>query len=275
MIAASDSSEQSLKLYDAMRFKVLGPLRYVVADLSRLNAIGLPFKVLAKLLRKSRPGWAGSLDRAARAVAGPSLALIHAWLSTAPAADGRRYTARSIDRIETDPGEFASALDRRAPVRFDRDPAVINWMLADRWVVGDPSEAAPGYFFKDCDRHFDFAALEVTERASGRRAGFLVLRKDSLHGRRTVTVLDRCFPDPADESCVLPLALSHARAFRADRMLLPIDCLSTLEASPRLRRFFRVGERPYRLRLTRPDAELSRNLDRITLDLADGDVGFA
>jgi hypothetical protein len=275
MLAASDSSDESLKLYDAMRFKDVGPLRYVAADLSRWNVLGLPLKAIAKLVRKRRPAWAGALDRAARAVAGPSLAVISAWLATATAADGRRYAARRVERIEVGPEEFRAALDRRAPVRFDRGPAVINWMLADRWVVGDPSQATPGYYFRDCDRHFDFAALEVTERATGRRAGYVVLRTDSLHGRRTVTVLDRYLPDPADERCVLPLALARAREFGADRVLLPLDSLATVQTSSRLRRFFRVAERPYRLRLARPDAELSRALDRMTLDLADGDVGFA
>ncbi len=94
-------------------------------------------------------------------------------------------------------------------------------MLADRWVVTDPGEAVPGYYFRDHDPNFGFIALEVTDRADGRRLGFIVMRTDAIHGPRTITVLDHHFVNPADERCLLPLAVEQARAFRADRIVLP------------------------------------------------------
>ena len=274
-LAASDFSEQAGKVYEAMRFKPLGPLRFVTADLSRFNVLGLPFRALAKAVRKLRPTWADLLDRSGRAAGRPSKALLLNWLFVATAADRRRYATRRIDRIDVAAVELDADRDRRGPVRFERPPEVINWMLADRWVVTDPGEAVPGYYFRDHDPNFEFVALEVTDRAVGHRLGFVVLRADAIHGPRTITVLDHYFVNPADECCLLPLAVERARAFGADRIVLPPACRAAVEASPRLRPFFRVAERPYRLRLARADEALSRDLDRITLDLSDGEVPFA
>ena len=274
-LAASDFSEQAGKVYEAMRFKPLGPLRFLVADLSRFNVLGFPVRALAKVVRKLRPAWAGTLDRSARAVGRPAKMLLLNWLFAATASGRRRYAARHVERIDVPVAELDADRDRRGPIRFERPAEVINWMLADRWVVTDPGEAVPGYYFRDYDPHFGFIALEVTDRADGRRLGFIVMRTDAIHGPRTITVLDHHFVNPADERCLLPLAVEQARAFRADRILLPPACREPVEASRLVRSFFRVAERPYRLRLARTDEVLNRDLDRIALDLSDGEVPFA
>ena len=105
-LAASDFSEQAGKVYEAMRFKPLGPLRFLVADLSRFNVLGFPVRALAKVVRKLRPAWAGTLDRSARAVGRPAKMLLLNWLFAATASGRRRYAARHVERIDVPVAEL-------------------------------------------------------------------------------------------------------------------------------------------------------------------------
>jgi hypothetical protein len=274
-LAASEFSAEAGQMYDALRFKRLEPLRYLVADLLRFNVLGLPIRALAKLVRRFYPAWAVPLDRAARAAGWPVKRLILAWLWATTAFGRRRYSVRRVERIDMTEAELDAARDRRAPVRFYRTPAVINWMLTDRWVVTEPRDAVPGYFFSDCDPFFEFVALEVADRVDNQRLGFVVLRTDAMHGRRAVTVLDYHFSDPADERCLLLLGVELARAFRADRIVLPPACREPMKALWPIRPLFRLAERPICLRLARNDEVLNRDLDCIALDLSDGEIAFA
>jgi GNAT superfamily N-acetyltransferase len=275
-LAASKYSEEAGRMYKAMRFKTLGPLSYLLGDVSRYAVLGLPFKAAGKVLARAGAGWATPFERAARGVAAwPSKAVIYARMAAATAALGPPIEARPIDRIGVEAAALRAERDRCAPVRFERDPSVMNWMLADRWVVKHPRDAAPGYYFRDCDPRFGFEALEIAERGTGRLLGFVIFRTGTARGARVLSIVDHHSHDPADLGWLLPLAVRKARSFGADFMLLPLQCQAAVEASRPVRRYFRVENRPYCIRLAQRNEALDRDLDRITLDVADGQVGFA
>jgi hypothetical protein len=276
-LASSDFAPAAARAFKAMRFQWIGPLRYAVIDLRRFNLFGLPFRAAAKLVRMARPGTGGNtvFDRVARLAGRPTAAVCRIWLSDAASSDLRPYRARRLKSVAGIPAADPATRDAREPVRFYRDPAIIDWMLNHHWVVTDPAKATPNYQFRDTFDAFDFVALEVTARDDGRSLGFVVFRHDALHGRRTVTVVDHYFLNAADARSVLPLALGEARSFGADQLVLPPICLDSGGRSWRIRPFIRAAERQYGVRLPSRDPALESDLRAIALDLSDGEACFA
>jgi hypothetical protein len=271
--AATGFSEQSGRMFQGLRFQPLGPLRYLVADLARFNLPSLPFRALRRAAVNRGRRRTPVLDRLVDAAGWWLKAPLYALLGAATRPLRRPYTTRRVTRL--DDTSFESARDQDAPVRFFRGRDTVNWMLRERWLVTDPGQATPGYEFSDYDPLFDLVALEVRGASDGTYRGFVVLRVDSQYGRRSVTVHDHFFADPADRRVLLPLAVEQGRSVLADRIVLPEECVPAVNASPLVRWLFRTAERRYYCRTAGNDSALAAHLGEITLDLSDCDIPFA
>ena len=275
-IAVTYFTEEATRVYQGLQFKPLGPLYYLATHLARFDVISLPGRALRRAVRRLGARSTPVLDRMIAATSRPAKTLLYAAMVTATREDRRRITTRHVDQIDEPTDVWEAGLDRLTPTRFYRDPGLINWMLADRWVVTNSGQATADYHFRDRHPLFDFVALEVYDRADGRRLGFAVLRVvDDMFGLRTVTVFDHHFSDPEDRRYLLALAVEQARSVLADRIVLPLACLARVKASRLLGRLFCLEQRAYFCRPSRPDSPLSRASDELTLDLADSDVAFA
>jgi len=266
-------SEEAAPVYEALRFKPLGPLRYLKADLKRVNPVRLCASAIRKAVRRLGLERTPRFDQWVRRADGLGRSVIYR-LPTIDRGEVRdRFRARRVERL-TD-RSFELAQDATRPVRFFRDAAEINWMLEKRWVTPDVRRATPGYYFADYDPMVDFVTLEIEDRKGGKPRGFIVLRIDGKMGRRNMMVLDYHFWDVDGHECLLPVVLEQARTFQVDVVEVPALCRPQVQRSLLMRSLFREERRAYFCRPSRPNSPLSAAMERLELSLADGDLAFA
>jgi GNAT superfamily N-acetyltransferase len=268
-IGSSNASAVARRTLEPLRFASLGPLPHLVFDAARVNYAGFPLRALGRQARAAvvRPAL-GALNEALR-VASREVAL-RALLAALPR---RAYLeARAVPDL---PDDILGAADReRPPVRMVRGPATLRWMLRDPWLTTDPASDAPSYYFSDLREHFEFRLLELVRASDGAPRGFAILRLMRDRGRSSVTLLDHHLVDPGEADALLAVVLAQALAYRADQVVVSYDCAGPVARSSVLSAGFRQEFRPFDLRPSARSA-LGAVLDRVHLDLADGDSSFA
>lgn len=272
-LVATEFSEDMARVYEALRFKPLGPLPYLMANFTPLNPAGMALRGVRRVIRTITTPRTTLLDGLIRAADSVWKKLLYLVLSLASRRLRREITAKRVDRVFD--STLDAAQDAAAPVRFFRGQAEINWMLSDRWVATDPARATAGYYFRDHDPLFEYIVLEVYGRNDRHYKGFVVLRTDGTAERRNITVFDYHFRDAADQRYLLPLALEQARRFLADVIKLPLRSRAALGGSRLTHRLFCEVERTYFCHTSGPRSPLRAALDRLELAFPDGDVSFA
>lgn len=266
-------SDDVRRLYEALRFKPLGPLRYLIAEFKNANLIGMLLRGFRKLSRTLGLAHTKLLDHAIDASDRTFKTVIYALLTRALGRIRRGVIVQRVDQIRDD--AFEKVLDTSAPVRFARTSAEINWMLRERWVVTDPQRATPGYFFSDFDPLFDYVALELYGATDRDYKGFVVFRQDGACERRNLTLFDYHLKDQADIQLLFPIALEVGRGFLADVIAAPPHAEVSVQMCRLLALFVRRAERPYFCFPSGRDSLLARAAEHVELSLADGDLAFA
>jgi len=265
---------EAARVYEALRFKPLGPLEYIEGKFSRNNPLALPFRVMRKLARRNNSIGLPSLDRIIVAADALFKRLLFPLLIAYVARGRTRFEARVVDRIGSD--MFEADQDRSAPIRFRRGADIINWMIEEPWITTEPEGITGGFYFTDYKPLFRYVAIEIYGPESADHKGFVVLRHEQgLDGKRTLIVLDYHFGDSADERILLSFALGQARDFGADDMILPGVIRTDLVPLRLLGLFLRQRRRAYFCYTSRKDGPLAAAADGIHLSVSDGDFAFA
>ncbi len=272
-IVVTGFSEEAARVYEGLRFVPLGPLRYVQADFKPVNVLGMPLRLVRKLLGRLGREETPRLDEWVRWVDGLGARGLHVFLGQLTSRLDQELELKSVACLTDDTFEGAPA--GAPPARFCRGVDDINWMLRDRWVATTVAAATERYHFRDFDRLFDYRVIELYSKQDKVYKGVVVMRIDGKWGRRNLTVLDYYFPDVADRHYLVPLALKQARADWADVINLPDGCREGCEASWLLRHLVRDVERTYFCHPGRRKSLIGQAKDQLTLHLADGDQGFA
>jgi GNAT superfamily N-acetyltransferase len=253
--------------------RYMGPLQYWSGDITCLNPLALPLRKIRHIVRSLRLPGTAWLERLIKVTKEPGKNLLYVCLMVATCRRRLQISTRRVKQIK----DFSFEIDQNSsfPVRFFRGTAVINWMLNNPWVVTDPSEQTPGYWFVDYHNIFEFIALEIYGRRDGAYRGFVVMRVDTVSHIRNLTVFDFHFKNPAYQRYLIPLAIQQARIFRVDQINLPEESQPDLEGPKLIRRLFRSAERGYLCRPKDDQSPLNQALGEIKLSLADGDTPFA
>jgi GNAT superfamily N-acetyltransferase len=272
-ILAINSSLEAAQMYEALRFKPLGPLYYMSATLTRYNILGFPLRAIRKLLHKLAGRPTRVLDGLIRTADWLFKKLVYAPLGTKITPILTEILTKRVEQIND--RSFERHQHGMGSMRFVRSPDVINWMLKDRWVTSNLLERTDGYFFSDFDPLFHFRAFEIYGEKDRRYKGFMVLRIDEKFEKRTVTVFDHFFYDPSDYRYLLPVALEQAKNVLAGEINLPQECRDSIQQWWLLRWLFRKAECAYFYYPAGANSPLNGALDEIKLDLSDGDMAFA
>jgi GNAT superfamily N-acetyltransferase len=164
------------------------------------------------------------------------------------------------------------AAERRAPVRFLRDAALVHWMLRVPWVATSALDDTRGYQFADYRDRFEHRLLEIHGHRGA--AGVVALRLVDRNGLRSVDVLDAHLEDDAHPAQLLSLAVTTARGMRADRLRVPERCGHAIERSRIASALFTRRERRTFVRPAPGAHALREALSDLTLDFCDGDAAF-
>ena len=268
-LVASGSSAEAERIYPKLGFQSPGAVSCYTLDLLRGNVPGLPFRAARRLLAET--GFASRwLDGAVELGGALTRSCVLPALQRGLAAP-RRIHVKTLDGLQD--ARFERLADERAPVRFLRDAAVIDWMLRHPWVTTEGLDDEPGYYFDDFRDDASHRLVEIHDEGGAR--GFAVLWLTTRRGVRDVHLLDHQLEDPQDVSLLPQVVLSHAREYRAHRVFLPESCAGSIDASPLGRRLFGVSTRKTWLRPGRGATELREALADLYLDYCDGDIPFA
>lgn len=267
-LAVTFVSPEAAQLYRSLGFREVGPLHYLEADLTRLDPLSLPLRLLRRRARSRRPDRAAALHAAACRVARPWVRGVHGALAAAGPRPPQRRRVTSVDPA------FEAEQDRRAPVRFLRDAAVLGWMLSEPWIVTDPARATPAYHFDDYRPCFALVAAELRNRRD-EPLGFALWRLDEKDGERRLALFDWHLHDPAQSGALVAAALAEGRAGGASRIWLPAACAPAVTSSPALRAAFRAAQRTCFCHPSGAGSPLARALPDLELAMADGDAAFA
>lgn len=272
-IVVTNFSDEAARVFMALRFKSLGPLRYMSADFKRVNILGMPVRAIRRLARKVAARPIRTLDRSVHAADWVFKKLVYAPLGAQITPILVEILMKRVEQINDRSFErHQQAIDSAS---FVRGTDVINWMLRDRWVTNDPSQGTEGYFFRDCYPFFQFVALEIYRKEDESYRGFVVLRVDEKFGKRTVTIFDYYLHDPSDQRYLLPLAVEQAKTVLADEINVPQKCRDAIQQSCLMRWCFHQAEQAYFCYPNGPKSPLNGAPEQLKLDLSDGDTAFA
>jgi GNAT superfamily N-acetyltransferase len=243
----------------------------------RYNPLGLLLRLLRKLLhvvgfKLKIEGLQRVFERAFEALFGWLLRQpLRAW---ALAPYHRQFDGLQIDRVEqvTPPAPEAPDPDHTG---FYRDSRVVNWMLAQPWLL--PSGQSPtedmDYGFTDARHFFDQIAWQVRDRA-GANLGYIVFQFSPIEGTRVLKVLDHHLVGAAEEK-ILPLALKLASEVRADLIEGPISLADLRQRGWLGRLLVELRQRICQVHAHSADSPMARARDSLQQSYVDGDTAFA
>jgi len=264
-IMVTGVSESARRVYVALHFKEFGPLRFcnywIIRPgrdrlLSRLSGSLKGFdKLLVRFIK--------------RRFLRQSLAPMKNVLAN--------LDCRKVLRIQP-AEEFLCAIENQ-PRTFIRDSKTINWMLEHPWLSETSTESAqsePRYEFSVFRQVFHYTALEITNRATGKYLGYIVMSvsREKPESPLALNLLDWAVLPEVDPRLVPALVLREALACEADRITLPSSLAGKLPTP--LSQFGQVQEISslYFARLQDREGDLSQALNNPHLHYTDGDRAF-
>lgn len=267
-LAASDSSDDAARIYNAVGF-ARQELSYFELDMQRRrNWLALPLRIVRRaLLERQRP--VPTVLDGAIAVGARASAFLLARIVYAVAQ--RRlgpWRVRALDRLLETPCRAHGS------VHFVRDRALLEWLLAYPWVTTDRALSSTAYYFDDFREATYHRVFELRQQGSAAPPGWAILYFDARGARRRVQVLDYELHGAANESALLIAALAAAVESGATQVFVPAACAGALRRLGPLGSLFSQQKR---LSYYRPRANsIAREaLNEIHLTYADGDLGFA
>lgn len=267
-LVAADMAPQTVAFYQRLGFISLGPLPYYEMNLNHVDPIAPAWLVQRALSRRRgrRIKWIDTALAASRAM---NSRLFFTLVDPLLAKTIRGFEFREL----AEPPLNVSILNDGPTARFYRGTEVVRWMLQHPWTTDQSTDATPGYYFSDFRPLARFVVLEARP-AKLQSLSYLVLSISRDEGQTTVKALDHSLTSGEDHRVLLAAALTYARRYRANRVLLPEQISPCVEASSFLRLLFRRKHRLYFCRPRQSGSMLKPNPDRIRLDFCDGDSPF-
>jgi len=260
-IMVTGVSESARRVYAALHFREFGPLRFCNYWVVRRGRE----RLLSRLSRVL-----GGFDRLVvrfikRRFLRQSLAPLQSLLGD--------LESRKVSRIQP-PEEFSRAMENQ-PCTFLRDSKAINWMLENPWL-SESAQTEPRYEFSVFRQVFHYTALEITNRATGKYLGYVVMStsREKPDNPVALTLLDWALLPEVDRRVIQALVLREGLACEADRITLPSSIANQLPKP--LSQFGQVQEISslYFARLQNRDGDLSQALNNAHLHYTDGDRAF-
>lgn len=180
---------------------------------------------------------------------------------------------RAVERVTDLPG--GSRLGNDGIPRFDRDAAVVNWMLSHPWVRDDAPPVSPTFYFGDRREVFRYERIELIA-PGGRVRGFGVASYQKTSDGARWTMLDHQLDSPE----LLPnlLAWQWDRIVRLggiDEVLLPAAAWQLLASSPFFKALSFLHQRPYLAHPASTSSPLAQSLDALQFQFVDCDSAFS
>jgi hypothetical protein len=269
-IATTGLDPKTFPFFRGLRFKELGPLRYLALDFDRLDPLGLPWRVLQVVLRRRgiRSAAVTTVFRALRSV---SKRVGYALAAPGLSELASDYDFREVSELPAN----AAREEPSSPVTFHRSAETVRWALRYPWITDDPKQSTPRYEFSDLRELARFVVIEVRRSTTSEKLGHLVLSVCRDHeGITIVRALDPFLRCDDRDRVVLAATLRYAHAYRADRVHVPEGCRPHAEESRWMSRTFRLRGREYFCSPARSRSVLGPELDRIGLQYCDGDTPF-
>lgn len=268
-------SDEAEKIYRALRFHELRPLKYYVINLEILNLLNLALRFLRKIIRKVEITFdiPDRVIRFSAQVYSPIKKALYRVLMR-----GQRYWLDRISyqEVREFDNEIRDVKCGSSSTEFYRGIEVINWMLKHKWTkeraVVETSDH--NYYFSEIRDVFKFVALKVFSLDGMEYKGFLVLSFSAKGFYSVVKILDFYFYSCKDYEYIPLLALKYARKYEASCLEIPEDLMMYMKGSPILRILLRKRRRVYLFHPKDSKSPLATLSSEIDLNYLDGDTPF-
>ena len=240
-LAVTGTSQQADRVYRALGFREVGPLRF--------KRLRLPGNALLK--------------RYAYGV------LLRPYRSAL-----KEIATRQVARL-SEGFHPPLTVDKGNPC-FYRDVSVVNWMLEHPWILETARNPGPvsSYAFSDRRDRFRYVAMEIHGARADDLKGYLVLSISTERSRTIVKVLDFHIATDADLGFVFPLAVLKASLQGADQIDLPREVCDSARPGALTRLLLRSEERACFLRPRDARSPLATAQENVRLSYCDGDMAF-
>jgi GNAT superfamily N-acetyltransferase len=182
-----------------------------------------------------------------------------------PGLDGR--VVKKLERVA-----LSSAVGK---AQFFRDIEVINWMLAEPWVVSQSRSQSVklNYVFSDWRRGFEYLAMKV-DSPNGGKSGFVCLQRSFVRTKPVMKVLDYKLADGYD-SFQLGIALLLDQTYSRGRGIIegPLDLAEVIPVWMRSLVVIRK-QRTLQVHPRAADSPLGRGWQQLEQTYVDGDTAF-
>ncbi|MEX2160843.1 MAG: GNAT family N-acetyltransferase [Anaerolineales bacterium] len=155
---------------------------------------------------------------------------------------------------------------------FYRGVEVVNWMLADPWVLdsGLSQSESLNYGFTDARPGFEISGWQLSS-PDGAELGFVCFQSSRIGGRRVLKVLDYQLTQPG---LLLPATLQQARRVRADLIEGPAELAAPLAGSRLGRILVHRRQRTLQVHPRAADSPMAQAWAHIEQTYCDGDMAF-
>jgi len=197
----------------------------------------------------------------------PAIPITYSLLKVPDDGNSRNYRTEQTDCLK--PLELPLANEPQRTVHFPRDFSVINWMISNPWHPTG-NEKNPYYHFLSPRERFEYQAYHILERASGKRAGFLVALFSTEKGYTTMRLLDIGRSENLSRASVFNLALRIALSNNTNLIECSGDFSVDISRRPLLAKLSQRIERGYYMALA-ANSPFTNRTSEVSLDYCDGE----
>jgi hypothetical protein len=246
---------------------------YRAVDIRALNLVTLPLRLIRLILHLARKD-IPRLNLAISTLDRLCLPVLKNIFWGLLALSVRRYCPEfKKSGIISD--DFSGRLSARAfPVEFYRDTAIINWMIACKWLRerNQADSVDTRYFFSGLPEVFEFIPLEIRNAANDAREGFIVLSRSVNNGGRSVLkVLDLYYGDYAQ---IARIILTISAQYKVSCIEYSRELAPFLEKNIMMKLLSVIKNRTYLCYPASGHSPLAEAMHTIHYDYCDGDNAF-
>jgi hypothetical protein len=274
-LIAVGTSDAATRLLLALGFARAGPLQCLTIRVEKLLWPSFAFGALSRRLQGTPRFVRGLLD-APRALLRRSLdPALRRMLVRLPGTLSREACSgvqvSSTQRVESP--QAGKPLTPKPVLRFVRDSAIVNWMIAWPWIVEDGARQAD-YAFSSRRDTFRYLPYELRGGASGENLGYVVLLVSSQERRTTMKILDHALRDDRLRACAFGIALREAVLCSADVLECSDEWHDLVAASATLRSVAVRSERTYLVHTRDPEGPLGARRSELAVGYCDGEAPY-
>ena len=264
-------TEESGRLFSALRFSPIAPLRYAHLRFDRLDVLGEVFYLLHK--RQGERRALGALAEAGVRLCGATSyaltrSLYFALLRSRIREELRGIEFREVDRVRAPRAESS----QDGTTHFPRGADDVNWTLEYPWTRDSGEPTRPPYYFPELIPTYRNIAVEVDNRRGD--VGFVLMTLVGNGLRSNLKVRDFQLPEGVDSSAVFWIACEYADRLNADLVELPEVLAPLIDQLPLGSLLRKDLTRDYLFHPRRSDSLLATFSEDASPSLTDGDTAF-